>query len=133
MTLPAFDMRVISPHRLHTESTVVSFVGTAHTGEFGVLSGHLPLATFLTAGWVKYRVQNQTAWKFLALPEGLLHFRANHMSIITPRFVEGDSLESLMQTLHNDQLIQKKSEATWNQHLQWLERALTFHTWKAHQ
>lgn len=77
---------------------VVSFVGHDASGSFGILAGHARLLTVLDFGLARFRLTDKP-WEYLALPEAVLYFADDDLTICTRRFLRDDDYERITRDL----------------------------------
>ena len=77
---------------------VVSFVGHDGSGSFGILAGHARLLTVLDFGLARFRLTDKP-WEYLALPEAVLYFADDDLTICTRRFLRDDDYERITRNL----------------------------------
>lgn len=108
---------------------VTSFVGEDASGQFGIRSGHDRFASVLVYGLARFRVGNQ-AWRYLAMPGGILHFSADTLRIGTRFFIIGDDYHTLNDQLEQSLIDQELQTERLRENLARLEHAMLQRLWK---
>ena len=93
ITLNLLDGR--SERRL---DNVVSLVASDDSGQFGILPGHEPMVTALSAGLIRCRSADGRI-HHLACTGGVLLFRDDNVRIVSARFLIGEREEELLAQL----------------------------------
>ena len=132
----AFTLELASATQHERIQGVCSFVGTDASGRFGILPGHEPASTVLSHGLARYRLNQpgddgaEAAWRYLALPGGVLRFADGVLSIATRRYVRGDRLDQVRQALEHDIREDTRQQADLRHNLQQLEENLMQRLWR---
>lgn len=92
--MKAFTLHLQDAVRTERINGVVSFVGHDASGSFGILAGHARLLTVLDFGLARFR-RMDTPWEYLALPEAVLYFADDDLTICTRRFLRDDDYERI--------------------------------------
>jgi F-type H+-transporting ATPase subunit epsilon len=77
---------------------VASFVGLDGSGSFGILGGHARMMTVLAFGLARFRT-GDGPWQFLAIPEGVLYFAGDDLTINTRRYLRDDDYDRISEAL----------------------------------
>jgi F-type H+-transporting ATPase subunit epsilon len=77
---------------------VASFVGRDATGSFGILAGHARMLTVLEFGLARFRLE-EGPWEYLALPEAVLYFVDDDLTICTRRYLRDDDFDRISRDL----------------------------------
>lgn len=77
---------------------IAGFTGADSTGSFGILAGHARMMTVLVFGLARYRTADGP-WQFLAVPEGVLYFTGNDLTISARRYLRDDDYDRISQAL----------------------------------
>jgi len=85
---------------------VTSFVGEDTSGSFGILPGHVRTMTTLVVGLARFR-RGEEAWQYLALPGGVLYFRADELTISTRHFLRDDDYTRISAALREQLLTEE--------------------------
>lgn len=132
----AFTLELASATQRERIEGVCSFVGTDASGRFGILPGHEPASTVLAHGLARYRLNQpgderaDAAWRYLALPGGVLRFADGVLSIATRRYVRGDRLDEVRQALERDIREDTRQQADLRHNLRQLEDTLMQRLWR---
>ncbi len=118
ITLTLLDGR--SEHRL---DDVVSLVASDDSGQFGILPGHEPLVTALTAGLIRCRGADGRI-HHLACTGGVLLCRNDDVQIVSARFLVGEREEELIAQLDRLLGTEKAEHVAGRQSRAQVERAL---------
>lgn len=92
--MKAFTLHLQDAVRTERIDGVVSFVGHDASGSFGILAGHARLLTVLDFGLARFRRVDKP-WEYLALPEAVLYFADDDLTICTRRFLRDDDYERI--------------------------------------
>ena len=137
-----FELELASATQWQRVEGVVSFVGTDASGRFGLMPGHEPLATVLAFGLARFRLQpsrgdgsadsadEAPAWRYLALPGGVLRFADNKLWIATRRYVLGEQLDAVQAALEQDMRHEQQQQADLRHNLEQLETTLMQGLWR---
>ena len=93
----------------HSEEihNVTSFVGEDASGSFGVLAGHARMMTSLVTGLARFRV-GMDAWRYLAMPGGVLYFNDNVLRVSTRHYLLDDDYMRISQELQQRLLMEEE-------------------------
>lgn len=94
----------------HSEQieNVTSFTGEDATGSFGLLANHSRFMTVLSLGIAKFRVADG-AWKYLAVPGGVVYFQNNRMTLCSYRFLMDDDYHRIHEALNSSYSLMRKN------------------------
>lgn len=87
---------------------VTSFVGEDASGSFGILAGHARMGSLLIIGLARFRL-GEGAWRYLALPGGVLYFHEDVLTLSTRHYLQDDDYMRVSQALQ-DQLIAEEEK-----------------------
>lgn len=87
---------------------VTSFVGEDASGSFGILAGHARMGSLLIIGLARFRI-GEGAWRYLALPGGVLYFHEGVLTLSTRHYLQDDDYMCVSQALQ-DQLIAEEEK-----------------------
>lgn len=87
---------------------VTSLVAEDASGSFGILAGHERMMTILVFGLARFRLR-ETAWRYLALPGGVLYAVGDEVSISTRRFLIGEDYENISAALQEQLLLEESN------------------------
>jgi len=79
---------------------VVSFVGVDASGSFGLQAKHERFITALIFGLARFRL-HESAWQYIALPGGVLHFVDNQLYVSTRRYLLDDNYRRINRALQD--------------------------------
>ena len=128
-----FTLQIASNTRQQQFDAVVSFVGSDASGQFGLMAGHVPMATVLEFGLARFRGDAREEWRYLALPGGTLRFANNVLEIATRSYVIGEQLATVRAAL-DAQLAREAGQRTdLRYNLDQLEKALIDRLWQMEQ
>lgn len=131
--MSCFTLLIASATRQAQFDDVISFVGSDASGQFGLMAGHVPMATVLDFGLARFRCTTHEGWRFLALPGGTLRFARNVLAIAARSYVVGEDLATVRTTL-DEQLAREAGHRTDLRHnLDQLENALIDRLWRMEQ
>jgi len=82
--MKSFTLEIKSPEKILFVGRANSLRANALDGELGIMRGHAPLATVLTAGEVIVKDENNEEKKF-AIQSGFLIARADQVTIFSER------------------------------------------------
>ena len=87
---------------------VTSFVGEDASGSFGILAGHARMGSLLIIGLARFRI-GEGAWRYLALPGGVLYFHEGVLTLSTRHYLQDDNYMRVSRALQ-DQLIAEEEK-----------------------
>jgi len=94
----SFSLYAQSAQQCLQFDNVTSFVGRDASGSLGIMSQHERFITVLETGLCRFRQEN-SAWHYLALMEGILYFNEGACYISTSQFVIGDNPDTMSQAI----------------------------------
>jgi len=94
----SFTLYAQSAQQCFQFDNVLSFVGRDASGSLGLMSQHERFITVLETGLCRFRQEN-AAWRYLALVEGILYFDAGACYISTTQFIIGDNPDTMAQAI----------------------------------
>ncbi|TAJ79318.1 MAG: F0F1 ATP synthase subunit epsilon [Gallionellaceae bacterium] len=103
-----FTMHVQSATQYEHIEGVTSFIGEDESGSFGIRAHHVRMMTALTYGLARYRLQD-SSWRYLAFPRGILYFVDNALYISTRRFLHDADYQRISAGLL-EQLLKEEEE-----------------------
>lgn len=127
--MSGFTLQLASATRQQQFTEVTSFVGSDASGQFGLMAGHVPMATVLDFGLARFRCGERSTWRYLALPGGTLHFAGNQLSVATRSFVVGEQLDTVRSALETQLAHEARQHADLRHNLDQLEKALIDRLW----
>ncbi|MBR0565896.1 F0F1 ATP synthase subunit epsilon [Azoarcus sp. L1K30] len=130
--MSGFTLQLASATRQMRLDNVLSFVGTDASGQFGLMAGHVAMATVLDPGLARFR-SAAGAWRYLALPGGTLRFADNVLMIATRSFVVGDELSTVRAQLDAELEREEEQRGALRHNLDQLEKTLAHRLWKLDQ
>jgi F-type H+-transporting ATPase subunit epsilon len=105
--MKTFSIRLLSVTSSETIEGVESFVAEDSTGSFGILAEHGRFMSILSFGLAKFRVSDK-GWEFLGLPNGIIYFRDNVLSISVHRYIRGKEVSDIAKKLSGELLAQER-------------------------
>ena len=96
--MTGFNLNLIASHQARQFNNVVSFVGEDASGSFGIQAHHSYFMTVLVFGLARFRFAEDN-WHYLALPNGLLSFQNNTLTISTRYFLIDTDFERIRHAL----------------------------------
>jgi F-type H+-transporting ATPase subunit epsilon len=84
--MTGFHLNILASHQSQQFDNVLSFVGEDASGSFGIQAHHGYFITVLVFGLARFRFAEDD-WHYLALPNGLLSFQNNTLTISTRYFL----------------------------------------------
>lgn len=121
--MKSFRIMICDATRCERIDGVTSFVGEDASGQFGVMAGRRPFATALVYGLARFRC-GDAPWRYVALPEAMLRFSDDVMSIATRRAVIGDDYGRIRDALEHELRREERQIAHLKGSLARLEEAL---------
>lgn len=83
-----FALTLCDSTRTERFDAVSKFIGADDSGAFGVLAHHAHTVAVLRYGLARF--QDGGKWRYLALPEGVLRFSDNVLTVAAARYFLGD-------------------------------------------
>ncbi|MCK9258228.1 MAG: hypothetical protein RBT39_07020 [Azoarcus sp.] len=127
--MSTFTLHIASATRQTRFDAIASFVGSDASGQFGLMSGHVPMATVLQPGLARFREPDGAPWRYIALPGGTLRFADNVLAIATRSFVVGDELTKVRAELDEALARETRQQTDLRHNLDQLESALAQRLW----
>ena len=131
--MSSFALHIASATQHQQFEGVVSFVGSDASGQFGLMAGHVPIATVLDFGLARFRFHAPGPWRYLALPGGTLRFADNVLDIATRSYVVGEQLASVRAALDAQLGREARQRTDLRHNLDQLEKSLIDRLWKMEQ
>jgi F-type H+-transporting ATPase subunit epsilon len=75
-----FQLRLVTPERTIVSEDVEEVLARGVEGEFGVLSGHMPMVTPLPIGALQYKREGQ--WEEIALGGGFIQVLPSEVTVV---------------------------------------------------
>lgn len=100
--MKTFHLAVTSASQQYEAEHVIHFVGSDASGSFGLLADAEAVLTVLPFGMVRFQTPDQH-WHYLAVPEAVLHFSANRLTLTTSNFIIGDSRQHMVRLLEESE------------------------------
>ena len=115
----------------HSEEihNVTSFVGEDASGSFGVLAGHARMMTSLVTGLARFRV-GMDAWRYLAMPGGVLYFNDNVLKVSTRHYLLDDDYMRISAALREELLAEEEKLHAMKESLHHMEEAVLKRLWE---
>jgi F-type H+-transporting ATPase subunit epsilon len=109
--------------------SVVSFVGEDASGSFGLMCGHARFVTTLVFGLARLHYADGRQ-DYLALPEAVVGFDQDRLTLSTRRYLRGDDYTLISQALR-EELVQEEQTLTELKHsVEQMERAMMLRLWR---
>lgn len=87
------QLEVVTPKGMALSKEVEEVIAPSVEGQFGVLSGHLPLLAALATGLVQYRLDGEL--HEVAVGTGFVEINDDHALVLTDRFAFKDDVDVL--------------------------------------
>ena len=108
---------------------VTSFVGEDESGSFGIRARHARMMTALSYGLARYQLQD-SSWRYLAFPRGILYFVDNALYISTRRFLHDADYQRISAGLLEQLLKEEEGLRTIKESLLRLEQGIFRRLWQ---
>lgn len=118
-----FVLNVLDASHEQRITGVTLFVGEDATGSFGIAANHARFMTTLVFGLARFRLSTEQ-WHYLALPEAVLYFNANELTLSTRHFLIDTDLERISSSLARELLIEENNLRATRESLQRMEQAM---------
>lgn len=118
-----FTLNIFDANHEQRISGVSLFVGEDASGCFGIAANHARFMTTLVFGLARFRLASEE-WHYLALPEAVLYFHANELTISTRHFLIDTDLEKISLLLEQQLLVEEHTLRTTRESLQRMEQAM---------
>jgi len=102
-----FTVQVRDMQQMQTFESVQSFIGHDATGSFSIWANHGRFITALEFGLASFR-QQDSSWRYLSMPGGILYFNQNLLTINTRRYFLDDDYARINQIL--EQTLQEEEQ-----------------------
>ncbi|MBN2072916.1 MAG: ATP synthase F1 subunit epsilon [Actinobacteria bacterium] len=105
--------RLVTPEKNVFEGMVDSIVVPAHSGQLGILPGHIPIVVSLSMGILKLGTEEGP--RYFGVQGGYLEFIFNSANILTERAVETTyekRLDTIKKLSEKHEIVQEISEET---------------------
>lgn len=106
--MKTFSLHLQSATQYEHIEGVTSFVGEDESGSFGIRARHARTMTALSYGLARYQLQD-SGWRYLAFPRGILYFVDNALYISTRRFLHDADYQRISAGLL-EQLLKEEEE-----------------------
>jgi F-type H+-transporting ATPase subunit epsilon len=127
-TLNTFVLHLQSATQYERIADVASFVAEDDSGSFGILAGHARAITCLTLGLARFRTADG-AWRFLAVPGGVLYFVDNQLYVNTRHYFHDSDASRIGSVLREELLAEEEKLHGIKESLQRLEEAMLKRMW----
>ncbi len=127
--MKTFTLRLQDATHAQEITGVTSFVGEDASGSFGVLAGHARMMTSLVIGLARFRVGKQ-AWQYLALPQAVLHFHNNLLTLSTRHYLLDDDYMRISAALQQQLLAEEEKLHTMKASLHHMEEEVLKRLWQ---
>ena len=127
--MKAFTMHVQSATQYEHIEGVTSFVGEDESGSFGIRASHARMMTALSYGLARYQLQD-SSWRYLAFPRGILYFVDNALYISTRRFLHDADYQRISAGLLEQLLKEEEGLRTIKESLLRLEQGIFRRLWQ---
>ena len=108
---------------------VTSFVGEDDSGSFGILAGHARMASLLIIGLARFRI-GEGAWRYLALPGGVLYFHEDVLTLSTRHYLQDDDYMRVSQALQDQLIAEEEKLHAMKSSLHRMEEAVLKRLWE---
>lgn len=122
--MAGFTLHLLASNQEQQIDGVYSFVGEDASGCFGLQANHARFMTVLVFGLARFRLGDDGAWQYLALPGGLASFNANQLTISTRYFLIDSDFERITQALEQQALQEQDNLHASRESLQRMELAM---------
>jgi F-type H+-transporting ATPase subunit epsilon len=109
---------------------VASFIGEDASGSFGLMRGHARFVTSLVFGMARVGYADGH-WEYLALPEAVIYFHRNELTLSTRRYLRGNDYTQISALLRDELVKEEKELAELKQSLEEMERAMLLRLWRS--
>lgn len=115
----------------HSEeiADVNSFVGEDDTGSFGLQADHARFITILSTGIARYRIIG-SRWKYLAVPDGVVYFHNNILTLSTYRYLLDDDYMRISLALEQQLLAEQEKLQTLKKSLHHMQEEVFKRLWE---
>jgi len=102
-----FTLQLQDASHLETIDDTEVFVGEDASGSFSILAHHTRLMTSLVMGLARFR-RSSGPWQYLAVPEAVIYFRDNTLTLSTRKFLLDEDYERISGLLRQ-QLLEEEA------------------------
>ena len=127
--MKSFTLLLLDATHSEEISNVTSFVGEDATGSFGILAGHARMMTSVVTGLARFRV-GVDAWRYLAMPGGVLYFNENVLRVSTRHYLLDDDYMRISQELQQQLLDEEQKLHAIKQSLHRMEEEVFKRLWE---
>jgi F-type H+-transporting ATPase subunit epsilon len=127
--MTGFTIQLQSANQYEQLDDVVSFVGEDSSGSFGLMQGHGCFITALVFGLARLRYADGR-WDYLALPEAVVYFDKNLLTLSTRHYLRGEDYTRISQVLREELVQEEQALLQFKQSLEQMERAMMLRLWR---
>ena len=127
--MKTFTLRLQDATHAQEITGVTSFVGEDASGSFGVLADHARMMTSLIIGLARFRIGEQ-AWQYLALPQAVLYFHNNLLTLSTRHYLLDDDYMRISTALQQQLLAEEEKLHTMKASLHHMEEEVLKRLWQ---
>ena len=127
--MKTFTLRLQDATHAQEITGVTSFVGEDASGSFGVLADHARMMTSLIIGLARFRIGEQ-AWQYLALPQAVLYFHNNLLTLSTRHYLLDDDYMRISSALQQQLLAEEEKLHTMKASLHHMEEEVLKRLWQ---
>ena len=131
--MTGFTLQLFDSRRTERIEGVSSFVGEDASGSFGILPGHARFMTVLVFGLARFRLREQAAWEYLALPGALLYFADDTLTLASRHYLRDADYERISQRLGDELLVEEEELHEIRESLRRMEEAMFKRMWELGQ
>lgn len=124
-----FTVQLRSAQREERIEGVTAFIGEDDSGSFGLLAGHARFMTALQLGLAQLRV-GDGPWQYVALPQALLYFVDDVLTLTARRIVLDEDYERISRTLQEELVAEENALRGVRASLQAMEEQLLKRLWQ---
>lgn len=121
--MSVFVLRLLDAAHTEQFSEVSAFVGEDASGRFGLQANHARFMTALVFDLAKFRQGNE-AWRYLALPGGILLFKDNILTISTRHFMVDTDFERISVSVVQQLRVEEENLRATKHSLHTMEQAM---------
>jgi len=125
----AFTVQLRAARHEQRIEGVSAFIGEDDSGSFGLLAGHARFMTALRFGLAQLRV-GDGPWQYLAVPQALLYFVDDVLTLDARRYVLDDDYERISRTLQEELAAEEQQLRGMRSSLQAMEEHLLKRLWQ---
>jgi F-type H+-transporting ATPase subunit epsilon len=127
--MKTFTVQLRTAQREERIEGVTAFIGEDDSGSFGLLAGHARFMTALVFGLAQLRA-GDAPWRYLAVPQALLYFVDNVLTLTARRIVLDDDYERISRTLQEELIAEEEQLRGVRASLQAMEEQLLRRLWQ---